>query len=323
MRNIAIFSILVFLFVVGFYVSPTVSQQTGDTITDKSLYPPNAKPGECYARVKVPEKYETYEEQVVKKQGGEQIEIVPPKFEIVEEKVLVKEASFQLEMVPATYETVEEQVLLKPAYEVLEDIPAEYETIEEQVLVKPAQTVWKKGRDPIEKVDGSTGEILCLIEEPAEYKTVSKKVLKTPAQVVKKEIPAEYGIVEKTVMKTPPTTAKVEIPAEYETVKVKKQVSPAQEIRTAIPEEKQTVKKTKKISEGKLEWKPILCETNMTSQVIKEIQVALKTDGYYFGPVDGVVGPGTISGLRSYQDANGLATGGITLESLKTLGVKM
>ena len=145
MRNIAILSILVFLFVVGFYVSPTVSQQTGEGITDKSLYPPNAKPGECYARVKVPEKYETYEEQVVKKQGGEQIEIVPPKFEIVEEQVLVKEAAFELEMVPATYETVEEKVLLKPAYEVLEDVPAEYETVEEQVLVKPAQTVWKKG----------------------------------------------------------------------------------------------------------------------------------------------------------------------------------
>ena len=323
MRSFVLLSILVFFFVVGIYVSPTVSQQAGDTITDKSLYPPNAKPGQCYARVKVPEKYETYEEEVVKKQGGEEIEIVPPKFEIVEEKVLVKEASFELEIVPATYETVEENVLIKPAYEILEDIPAEYETVEEQVLIKPAQTIWKKGRGPIEKIDGSTGEILCLVEEPAQYKTITKNVLKTPAQVVKKEIPAEYSVVEKTVMKTPPTTTKVEIPAEYKTVKVKKQVAPAQEKRIAIPEEKQIVKKTKKISDGKLEWKPILCETNMTTQVIKEIQVALKSNGYYFGPVDGVVGPGTISGLRLYQDANGLATGGITLESLKTLGVKM
>ncbi len=323
MKSYVILSILVLFMIVGFYVLPTVSQQAGDTITDKSLYPPNAKPGQCYARVKVPEKYETYEEEILKKQGSERIEVVPPKFEIVEEKVLVKEASFELEIVPATYETVEENVLVKPAYVVLEDLPAEYETVEEQVLVKPAQTVWKKGRGPIEKIEGSTGEILCLVEEPAEYKTVSKKVLKTPAQVLKKEIPAEYKIVEKVVMKTPPTTSKVEIPAEYKTVEVKKQVAPAQEKRIAIPEEKQIVKKTKKISDGKLEWKPILCETNMTSSVIKEIQLALKNDGYYSGPVDGVVGPGTISGLRSYQDANGLATGGITLESLKILGVKM
>ena len=177
MRSYFILSILILFLVVGFYVTPTVSQQQGETMTDKSLYPPNAKPGECYARVKVPEKYETYEEEVVKKQGGEVIEVVPPKFELVEEKVLVKEATFELETVPAEYETVEEKVLVKPAYEILEEIPAEYETIEEQVLVKPAQTVWKKGRGPIEKIDGSTGEILCLVEEPAEYKTVSKKVV--------------------------------------------------------------------------------------------------------------------------------------------------
>ena len=323
MRNVFLLSLLIFAIVVGTNILPTVSQQTSDSSAKDALYPPNAKPGECYAKVKVPEKYETYTEEVIKRQASEKIEVLPPQFEWAEEKVLVKDASFELEVVPAQFEWVEEKVLIKPAYEVLEDVPAEYDTAEEKVLVKPAQTVWKKGRGPIEKIDGSTGEILCLIEEPAQYETVSKKVLKTPAKVVKKEVPAEYKVVKKKVMKTPPTTKKVEIPAEYKTIKVRKQVKPAQEKRTPIPEQREKITKTKKVADGKLEWKPILCETNMSVSVVKKIQVALKDAGFYNGPIDGVIGAGTLAGLRSYQNQKGLATGGITMESLNKLGVQL
>ena len=323
MKNAFLLSLFIFAIVIGSFILPTASQQTDKSSAGDALYPPNAKPGECYARVKVPEKYETYTEEVVKQQASEKIEVVPPKFEWVEEKVLVKDATFELEVVPAQFEWVEEKVLVKPAYEQLEDVPAEYETTEEKVLVKPAQTVWKKGRGPIEKIDGSTGEILCLVEEPAEYKTVSKKVLKSPAKVVKKEIPAEYKVVKKKVMKTPPTTKKVEIPAEYTTIKVRKQVQPAKEKRIPIPEEKEKITKTKKVADGKMEWKSILCQTNMTVAVVKKIQISLKEAGFYNGPIDGVIGAGTLAGLRSYQNQKGLATGGITMESLNKLGVKL
>ena len=133
MRNVLLLSLLIFAIVVGSNILPTSSQQTKNSSADDTLYPPNAKPGECYARVKVPEKYETYTEEVVKRQASEKIEVVPPKFEWVEEKVLVKDASFELEVVPAQFEWVEEKVLVKPAYEVLEDVPAEYEETEEKV----------------------------------------------------------------------------------------------------------------------------------------------------------------------------------------------
>lgn len=323
MRSILLLSSLIIALVFGFYVLPTVSQQTSSSGINSALVPPNAKPGECYAKVQTSPKYEKVTEEVVKRQAGEKIEVVNPKFEWIEEKVLVKEGSFKLEVVPAQYEMVDEKVLVKPAYTVLEQVPAKYESVEEKVLVKPAQTVWKKGRGPIERIDGSTGEILCLVEEPPVYKTISKRVLKSPAKVEKKEIPAEYITVKKRVMKAPPTTKKVEIPAEYKTVKVKKQVTPAQEKRIPIPEERQTMTKTKKVADGKLEWRPILCQTNMTAEVVKKIQIALKDAGYYNGPIDGVVGGGTTSGLRSYQNDKGLATGGITMESLRKLGVKL
>lgn len=317
-----ILSIVAVFILLAVYQLPTVSQQT-QTGQDSALFPPNAKPGECYAKVEVPAKYETVEEEVVKQQASEKIEVVPAEFEWVEEEVLVKEASFELQVVPAEYEIVEEKVLVEPSFEVLEEVEPEYEIVEEEVLVKPAQTVWKKGRGPIEKIDNSTGEILCLVEEPAEYKTVKKKVVKNPATVQKKEVPAEYVVVKKRVVKTPATTKKVEIPAKYKTVKVKKMVRPAQEKKIVIPEERQTVTKTKKVADSRLEWRSILCETNLTKDVVRNLQASLKEAGYYSGPVDGIIGSGTVSGLRSFQNDKGLATGGITLETVKRLGVEL
>ena len=94
MKNALLLSLLIIALVVGSFILPTSSQQTNNSSASDALYPPNAKPGECYARVKVPEKYETYTEEVVKQQASEKIEVLPPKFEWVEEKVLVKDATY-------------------------------------------------------------------------------------------------------------------------------------------------------------------------------------------------------------------------------------
>ena len=174
------------------------------------LLPPNAKPGECYARVLVPEQYQTTTQRVLKREGGEQVEVVPAKFETVEQEILVKEASSILEVVPARFETREEQVVVKPAETRLEAVPAQYETVTEEVLIKPGYTTWKLGRGPIETIDAATGEIMCLVEVPPEYATVEKTVLRSPATVRAVEIPAEVITVTKEVMVEPPTTRTVE-----------------------------------------------------------------------------------------------------------------
>ena len=141
---------------------------------------------------------------------------------------------------------------MKEASTRIEQIPAQYETAEEQVLIKPAHTAWKKGRGLIEKVDNTTGEIMCLVEVPATYKTVRTRVLKSPA-----------------------TTRTIEIPAEYKTVKVRKMATPPQERRIEIPAEYQNLSKTEQISDGQLEWRRVLCQTNMTRDITSRIQSAL------------------------------------------------
>jgi hypothetical protein len=433
------------------------------------LFPPDARPGECYARVFVPASYETATEQVLAREASSRVEIIPAQYETVEERVLVKEASTRIEEVPATYENVtetgivepartlwrlgstskaatadstlleearklgapiddarpgqclaeylepevfetrqeqvlareassrveivparyemvEERVLVSEASEKLVEVPAVYETVQERILIKPAHTAWKKGRGPIERVDDATGEIMCLVEVPAEYRTVSKRVLKSPATTrsvtipaeyktvqVRKlaspagerkiEIPAEYGSLTKRdkvrdanrswrlagadgpgkatgrrlcmaeipaktrkvthrVTKTPAATRTVTIPAEYKTVKVRKLRSKASERKIEIPAEYASISKRRLVKDGHLAWREILCETNVSSDLVVRLQRALDAAGHSPGTIDGVYGAQTLAAVTAYQKKKGLPSGQLTLRTLESLGMR-
>ncbi len=446
-------------------LAPAHAQQTDNTQTL-----PDAKPGECYAKVITPAKFSTQTEEVVVQEAGERITTTPAKFETAEQTVVVKEASRRITVVPATfgeefekvevkpaetnwilsgsakapaspgalegivrsgielanvtpgscfreyytqpeyktetqrvlkseasekiavlpaqYETVEERVVVKEAYSRAVDVPATYRTESESVLVEPARSVWKKGRGPIEKVNNITGEIMCLVEIPARYETLTKTVLDKPATTKTVEVPAvyktvkvrrlvkpatesrvssepeydtittkvkvsdagffwlkkgeaandgarasgrevclveqkaEYRTIKKTVVKTPSTTKIVEVPAQYETVKVQRLVSPATESRVVIPARTKTVSRQVQVEPSKLEWRQILCETNTTPKLITSIQRALKREGFDPGPIDGVIGQGTLDALEEFQTKKNLDRGGLTYESLKALKVQ-
>jgi len=285
------------------------------------LFPPNAKPGECYARVLIPATYKTVTEKMLKKEASERLEIIPAKYEWTTEKVLVREASKKVVPVPATYKWETEKVLVKPATTKLVKIPAKYEWKTEKILEKPAHTVWKKGKGEIEKVDNSTGEIMCLVEVPAVYKTVKKRVLVSPETTKTITIPAEYKTVKVKKVATPATTRTIEIPAEYKTVKVKKEVVPPTTRKITIPAEYQTVTKRMKVTEERMEWRAILCQTNATRGLVTKIQSALKKAGFNPGPIDGVIGSQTKAAITAFQKAKGLAIGGVTQETLRKLGL--
>ncbi len=444
----------------------------GLTAAEVSLTPPDAKPGECYARVMSPAKYETVEEKVVVKEATEEISIVPAEYETVDQEVEVIPESKKLIPVPATYKEVIETIEVKPAtrtwmtslkkkalpvnkvlldaikaqgialdkatanscfkeyftpatYKVAEEdflvqkernetevlpanfdtkeqtievspaakkivqIPAEYEYVEEQVLIEEAKTVWKKGQNPAQKLSGATGEIMCLVKVPAKYKTIKKLVVKSPARTEIQEVeaqtqtlavqtvvsepivkqtllPAVYTALEKSVLETPasfkwvdaetvvdapwketgnqvclvetmaeskevktlvldtPATVTEEIiPATFEVIKVQKLVSESKEVKTPIEAEYKLVEKRKKLGDSHVSWERILCQTNMTKDVIKKIQTSLNEKSYSTGKPDGVLGRGTRNALERYQKDNSLATGGITYETLDSLNIAL
>jgi hypothetical protein len=288
---------------------------------DGSLFPPNASAGECFARVFVPPTYSTKTEQFLKESASERLEVIPARYEWAEEKILVKEASERIEVIPAKYAWKEEKVQVRPAASKLVEVPAKYEWQTDKVLVKEAHKVWKKGRGPIEKIDNATGEIMCLVDVPASYKTVKKRMMVSPPTTKEASVPAEYEAIKKRMLVKPASQRKIVIPAEYKTVRVRKLVTPPQEKRIPIPEEYQTVTRTEMLTDGHMEWRRILCETNVTPDIIQKVQSGLRQAGYDPGPIDGKIGRQTTGALKSYQRSNSLAVGGLTYETMKKMGI--
>lgn len=308
--------------------TPTMSAMVSANTPDVGdQVPPNARPGECYAKVVVAPTFKTEEQQLLKRAAGEKVETIAAKYEDGEERVLLKPASKRLEIIPATYETVEERVMVRPAAKRVEQVQATYETVSEQILVSPATTAWKRSSantGGATKVDEATGDVLCLVEVPAVYKTVSKEVVKTASSSREIDIPAEFTTVKKQVLKTPPTTREIDVPAEYGTVKVTKLLTPAKEIKTAIPAEYQTVQRTVQTSAGRSEWRQILCETNSTPSKLTEIQQSLKTAGFDPGRTDGVMTANSFGAIQSYQQAKNLPVDNgryINVATVKALGL--
>lgn len=437
------------------------------------LLPPNAKSGECYARVWVEPTYQSYTEKVLVKGASERVEIIPAryaaqsetvlvqpasqkievtpaqydvvteqklireagtqwlvdlakgsapaskqllqaasdhgidldaakpgmcfhehyqpaKFEQVKESVLVKDSYDVVKTVPATFRWVEKRVLVKEASTRIEEIPAQYDTVMEEVVDVPAHTIWKKGTGPIQKIDAATGEIMCLVEVPATFKKIAKRVmvsapstrtveipavydtvrvqeLVSEAKEVRNTVPAkykdisitkkvadvgfvwhevhnlhhpastrtgnkiclteraaEYETIKRTVVTQKASTKTIDIPAKYETVKVTKLVSPAAEKRIKIPAEYDTLSLSKINQEGFMEWRSILCETNMTRTTIMDIQRALDSKGYNPGAIDGVVGRETMNAVNKFQQDNKLPTDKyINIETVKALSVEI
>jgi hypothetical protein len=441
------------------------SSLTADAV--ESVVLPNAQPGECYAKVLTPAKFETRTEKVLSKEASETLAVIPAQygtndqkilvqeassrltvvpgtFKNITEKVLVKdaqtmwktslkgaipvspeilaaakaggadidgmavgscyreyftpakyttdtqtyvrkEASETLKIIPATYEYAEEKVLVKEASQKLVKVPATYDTVTEKVMIEPEKTMWKKSQ-----CNGRNNDcgVMCLVTTPARYSTVTKRVVKTPPttkvveipavyktvkvrklatparvervaipeqtatytrttkvsdpvfswslvgaktgagkytghQVCKTATPEAYKTITKTVVDTPPSTKEVAIPEVYKTIKVTTVVKPAEVKRTTIPEEYRTITKREMVSPSKVEWKRVVCQSSITSSTIRALQTALKNEGHYTGPIDGIVGAQTRDAVKSYQKAKGLAVGGITHDVIRSLGISI
>lgn len=292
------------------------------------LLPPAAKPGECFARVFIEPVYKTETVRVQKTAASENVSVIPAKYGYETKQIVTREATEVVDVIPAKYGYKTEKVLVSPPITELRSVPPVYKTETETIVVKPATTEWKKGTPTngsiSSKVDAATGEVMCLVEVPAVTRTVTKRVLVTPATA--KEVvvqPAQYKNVRTRVMTQAPKTVTRAIPAQYGTVKVKKLIEPARTVTRPVPATFSNVVKRTKVSDGYIKWAPVLCEVNATPSVIRNIQSKLKQAGYYKGPLDGLIGRGTNNAVKRFQKARGLATGGITLETVKALGLSV
>jgi len=301
-------------------VANVVQNEPPATMPD-DLLPPNAKAGQCFARTFTPPVYNTENIRVVKKESSERLEIIPAKYQAIEEKILVKEQSERLKVIPAKYEWIKDKILVSPETIKLIPVSAKYKVVAKKVLDKPEHTVWKKGNGPITKIDEATGEIMCLVTIPATYKTVQKRVLVTNATTKKVIVPAKYKIVKRRTLKKEPAVRKITIPAEYKMVKARKLIQPETTRVIPVSEEYTNVVKRFKVKDGVVQWQPVLCKTNISASIIRELQTKLKSKNINPGPIDGYYGNATASAVTTYQKRNKLPSGGLTLETLKSLKI--
>ena len=253
--------------------------------------------------VQVPAKFETYTEQVIDKPAhttwkkgegpiqkineatGEIMCLVevPATYKTVTRQRLITPATTREVDVPAEYETVRVKELVQAAERNRVEIPAKYENVEVSAVVGEPEYVWHEVHDASMSKDSRTGNQICLVASPAQYKTVKRKVLVSEA-----------------------STEVVDVPAAYETRKVRKLISPAKENTTIIPAKYQTVQYQELLEDGKMEWRNILCKTNMTPGLISQLQSTLNAKGYDAGSADGIIGKQTIKAVNAYQADNNL-----------------
>ncbi|MCK4442106.1 MAG: peptidoglycan-binding protein, partial [Sulfurovaceae bacterium] len=79
--------------------------------------------------------------------------------------------------------------------------------------------------------------------------------------------------------------------------------------------------KKKKIADGYAKWVPIVCQTSINPTMIRQVQQALKSAGYYRGPIDGVWGGESKSAVRAYQKAKGLPVANLSVATMESLGL--
>lgn len=226
---------------------------------------------------------------------------IPAVYKEFSRQVVQKPAAAAVIPVPQSMKSIDTALLDKDAQEVRKPIPATYETVETFEKVGEPAYSWaanKPGDDA--ELGKHTGKVVCLKDTAPVVKTFEQTMVKTPGRFEAKELAAVY-----------------------EDVAVKKLVSNAVITRTPIPAKTQTFSKTIKTADARLEWRAVLCETNVSTQAISSIQKALGDRGYKIGKTPGVIDQEMFSAIEQFQKDENLAQGGLTLSTIKALGLEL
>lgn len=279
--------------------------------------PPRARPGECYARLRIPPRTEIYQEQVLVEPERVERRHIPPRFRPTPRDLVVREGSSHVEVIEPVYETVPETVLVEPGRHETVREPARLGTVRETVPVEPPRLVWKLVHSPLQPAP-----VWCLIEEPGRAETVERTVVLEPERTRVVAHPPRYATVPRQVLRRPGETREVVVPPEVRTVIVQDLVEPGRVEEVRKPPRYASVSKSRVVEPERTAWTPVLCEADATPHRIKALQSALRARGYYKGKVDGLYGPATAEAVVRFQrDQNLPHAGFLSLPTLAKLGV--
>jgi outer membrane protein OmpA-like peptidoglycan-associated protein len=124
---------------------------------------------------------------------------------------------------------------------------------------------------------------------------------------------------------SPAATISTDVAAQYDSRTYSKLVSPAATTSTEVPAQTRAYSRQVLVKAGGYtDWREIVCDKDITADLISRVQSALMSRGYDVGAAgaDNVMGAATKTALVKFQKANGLPVGQLDFETLKALGVK-
>ncbi len=286
------------LLAVSLIALSAVSAQAGDGYVPPlpSAIPSNPNPGECYARVKVPARFETRQQQVLTQEAYTEYNVEQPQISSRAQEVMVKEPSVEYRVRQPRYTTVTEQMLVRPAYEKLQVSPPEFRTVTENMQVTGPRLIWKQG-NPADlraqgyivhstanggpggqgfhsttqygamqaepQLCGDSCEIWCLVEEPGQSVSFTRRVMTKPSTVHRVPVDARYQTITKQVLADPGGVEEIPIPAEYQTVMVEDVLPARVNGAYETPAQYDNVSVNVPVEEERYEWRRVICDTGV------------------------------------------------------------
>ncbi len=184
---------------------------------------PDAKAGECYAKVIVPAKFSTQQETVVLQEASERIEVIPAKYESAEQTIVLKESTQQITTVPAVFEESSERVEVSPA-------SSSWVASGGKAIPASPSALDGVSRSGVNLSSAPIGTCFREYFTPASFKTQTQQVLVKPSSERISVIPAKYETVEERVVVKESATQVVDVPPTYRTEKQQVLVEPAKTV---------------------------------------------------------------------------------------------
>jgi hypothetical protein len=279
---------------------------------------PSPQDAICASNVLAPALFRPNTEAVTVYESSTLYTTTPVQMGYGERKVKVADAYVEYDIIPAKFGEVTETIEVERERVELETLPATYRTETKRIKVKAATQRWNPDCPAVLATNNNSAEN-CLLTVPAEYTTVTREVIDSPARTVKRVIPARTETITRKVLLEPAKAVRREIPAVYANVKLARVEQPAKVVTTQQPAKIQNIAVEQTVRSELVVAMPALCEASVSPATIEQLQHRLQQQGYYQGIPDGVLGPKTRTALTQYQEAHSLASGAITLETLRKL----
>lgn len=247
-----------------------------------------------------PELSKTKQKFVVK-DGYEAFKVSQPKFKQVTERILVKEETKTLVVEPAVFT------------EQIEKVMTESERVEMQACKNAGVRIAGKPQN---------SQSFCAVRIPAVYKSVTKRVLTQEETVVEKTTPAVYKNIVKTVLVENGHADPVQVAPLTASIPVTVVAREAEAIMVRVEPKVVPVPLTTYTTAPQLTWRRVVCEKEASPSLIRNLQAALLKEGFDAGPTDAKLGKKTMAAVESYQTQMGVASGILTYETLKLLGLE-